>query len=887
MKTLRRIGKRLAATFAPRRAHTDAELADEFEAHIALLTEKNIRRGMSPTEARRAALLKFGALEPTKETYRDQRALPFLDSLRQDIRYALRGMRLNPGFTLVVVLCLALGIGANAAMFSVINSVLLRPLPFKDSERLVSIMALPDARHQPQLYSAPTPDAYTLLRAQTTIFSDLIAFQTEFANFTGGAEPLWVQASSVSGEFFAMLGMKQILGRSLSDEDVRPGHEFVAVLSYRTWQREFGGDPGVVGRRIFIDARPYEIVGVMPATMNFPQETQIWLPLPSSGMAAIDPRKGYVRLTAKLSEGVTLQQAQTVATAIAGQLSESDPKKFKDLDLRVSSISKSRVESVRHALLLLFGAVALVLLIACANVGNLFLARGWKRQREFAVRAALGASRARLIRQLLVESVATALLGGAIGLAFAAGCAGVLRAIAPTEIPRIGQLSIDRFVILFTISASILSGGIFGLIPALQLSGVNLNSGLKSGPVRAGARSWLATIRVRELLTTAEVALCLILLVGSSLAMRSFFKLLSTELGFHTEHILSMRIVPPKHRYLKDDQSLAVELQVAEKVRSVPGVDGAAVKIDPFLAGFDLGSEFRVPGQSGEHDGQRISVRYVDPGYFKTIRIALRQGRIFSENDDAAKYPGVVVNEAFVNKRLGGKSPLGRQVAEKAWGKHPETMSIIVGVVADVRDQDVSIAPEPTVYFPFSLCPYNYEVAFLLVRTATPPAAMVKSIEQQVWSVDKDIPIEEVETGDQLVSDLLAEPKFHALLLSAFAGLGLTLALVGIYGVVSYSVGQRTREIGIRMALGAQRKNVMLLVLAGGMLPVAIGIAIGTGGALALTRLIRSFLFEISATDPATYSVAALAFCAVALLACYQPARRATRVDPVVALRSE
>jgi putative ABC transport system permease protein len=348
-----------------------------------------------------------------------------------------------------------------------------------------------------------------------------------------------------------------------------------------------------------------------------------------------------------------------------------------------------------------------------------------------------------------------------------------------------------------------------------------------------------------------------------------------------------MRIVPPKHRYLKDDQSLAVELQVAEKVRSLPGVDGAAVKIDPFLAGFDLGSEFRVPGQSGEHDGERISVRYVDPGYFKTIRIALRQGRIFSENDDVAKYPGVVVNEAFVNKRLGGKSPLGGQVAEKAWGKHLETMSTIVGVVADVRDQDVSIAPEPTVYFPFSTCPYNGEVAFLLVRTAMPPAAMVKSIEQQIWSVDKDIPVEEVETADQLVSDLLAEPKFHALLLSAFAGLGLTLALVGIYGVVSYSVGQRAREIGIRIALGAQRKNVMLLVLAGGMLPVAIGIAIGTGGALVLTRLIRSFLFEVSATDPATYVVAAFAFCAVALAACYLPARRATRVDPVVALRAE
>lgn len=886
MRALRRMWSRLVASLRRTESRRDADLTDEFEAHIALLTEKNISRGMSRAEARRAALLKFGALEPAKENYRDQRAFPFIDSLWQDLRYALRGMRLSPGFTAVVVLCLALGIGANAAMFTVINSVLLKSLPFKDSSRLVSILALP-RKAQKNFWEAPSVEAYEQIKADTTHFLDAVAVQNDVASMTGGNEPCWADEIEVTGEFFPMLGVAPILGRTLTPADAQPGHDTVAVLSYKLWRSAFGGDDSALGKTVHLDAKSYVVVGVMPSVFNFPMYSDIWVPLAGPGMTAVDPRKAQVRLTARLQPGVTLEQAQIALDTIAERLADSNPNKFKDKGLIASSVPHSRVQSVQKSLFLLFGAVGFVLLIACANVGNLYLGQSWKRQREFSVRAALGASRARLIRQLLVESVVVALFGGAIGIALAASCTGIIRALAPADIPRIEQVGVDWTVVLFTLGAALTAGILFGMVPAIQLSFSRNLPGLTTKDLSKGATNRFAAIRFRDLLTAGEVALALILLVGSTLAMRSFLSLLQIDLGFRTDHLLTMRVLPPRYRDPKGEKSYATELEIARHVRALPGVEAATIKLHPFLAGFDLGSNFHTPGRPTPLDDVRVAIRYIDFDYFHAVGIPLVSGRFFTSADDSSKDPIAIVNESYVKQRMEIKNPLGDQLFEKGWGNQPDRLHTIVGEVADVRDEDVSHPPVPTVYVPFAQSPFLNDSAYLLVRTALPPAVMVKSIEQQVWSIDGDIPVEQVETADQLIADLLAEPKFHALLLSAFASIGFTLALAGIYGVVSYSVGRRTREIGIRMALGAQRGKVLRMVLAGGMIPVWVGIAVGVGAALALTRLIQSFLYGLKAADPVTFVGVALAFSAAALLASYLPARRATRVDPVIALRAE
>ncbi|HET9400931.1 MAG TPA: ABC transporter permease [Candidatus Acidoferrales bacterium] len=886
MKALRRAWNRLAASLRRTESRRDADLADEFEAHVSLLAERYRQRGMSASDAHRAALLKFGGLEPAKEKYRDQRGIPLLDSLRQDILYALRGMRQNPGFTAVVVLCLALGIGANAAMFTVINSVLLKPLPFKDSDRLVTILGLP-RKSQKNFWEAPSVEAYEQIKADTAHFSDAVAVQNDVVSMTGGNEPCWADEIEVTGEFFPMLGVAPLRGRALTPTDARPGHDTVAVLSYKLWRSEFGGDDSALGKTIHLDAKSYVVIGVMPSVFNFPTYSDIWVPLSGAGMSAVDARRAQVRLTALLQPGVKLEQAQIALDTIAERLADSNPNKFKGKGLLASSVPHSRVQSVQKSLFLLFGAVGFVLLIACANVGNLFLGQSWKRQREFSVRAALGASRARLVRQLLVESVVVALFGGVIGIALAASCTGIVRSLAPVDIPRIEQVGMDWTVVLFTLGAAVTAGILFGIVPAIQLSLSRILPGLTSREFSKGATRSFAAIRLRDLLTAGEVALALVLLVGSTLAMRSFLSLLQINLGFRTDHLVTMRILPPRYKDPKGEKSFGTELEIARHVRALPGVDAATIKLHPFLAGFDLGSNFHTPGKPSPLDDVRVAIRYIDFDYFHALSIPLVSGRFFTPADDSSQNPIAIVNESYVKQRMENKNPLGEQLFEKGWGRLPDRLHTIVGEVADVRDEDVSHPPVPTVYVPFAQSPFLNDSAYLLVRTALPPALMVKSIEQQVWSIDGDIPVEQVETADQLIADLLAEPKFHALLLSAFASIGFTLALVGIYGVVSYSVGQRTREIGIRMALGAQRGRVLRMVLAGGMIPVWVGIAVGVGAALALARLIQSFLFGVKPTDPATFVAVALAFSAAALLACYQPARRATRVDPVIALRAE
>ncbi len=885
MKALRRMWSRIAGTFTGR--NRDAELANEFESHIVMLSEKNLRRGMSPEEARRAAILTFGGVEPAKESYRDQRGLPPFDSLQQDVRFGLRMLRKSPGFTAVVVACLALGIGANTAMFTVINAVLLRPLPFKDSARLVSIYATPDSRY-PDRISDTTVGAFQQIKAQVVQFSDVSALQRNFVNMTGAAEPEWLDTWCVPSAFFSMLGIQAVRGRTFLPEEQQPGHNLVAVLSYELWQRQFGGDDSALGKTVYFDEEPFVIVGIMPKSFDFPREALAWTPLNIDGIPRNDPRRKYVSVVAKLGAGVSVQEAQSVLAAIASRISQNEPRMPKTYGFVIRSIAEWRVKWIRNALWLLFGAVGFVLLIACTNVGNLFLARGWNRRKEFAVRVAMGATRFRIVRQLLVESVIVALLGGAFGLVFAIGCVGVLRSIMPPEIPRIDQLGVDKSVFLFTLVISVVSGILFGLIPASQIFRPELNDGLK-GERSPGVNDWSQSraLRIRNVLTTFEVASCLILLIGSTLAIRTFSNLLDVNPGFRTDHILTMLVALPKKGYPQRGQSVAAILRMAEELRAVPGVEAASAKVDPFMGGFDLGDDFTIQTAAGREAAPGLQTRYITSKFFETLRVALIQGRIFDNRDDVSAEPIAIVNESLAKRYFPGGSPLGEHLVEQGMGGKPGTALEIIGEVADTRDTDISVAPQPTVYMPFAQSPFPIDMAFFLVRTAVDPSGLRKALEQRLWSIDKDVPIQEIQTVDQAISESRAEPKFRAMLLSTFSFLGLALALVGIYGVVAYSVGQRTREIGIRIALGAQRGNVMLLVMKAGMLPVLVGIAVGAAGALMLTRLIQSFLYEIKPTDPVSFVAASAALCTIALLACYQPARRATQVDPIVALRHE
>jgi putative ABC transport system permease protein len=808
------------------------------------------------------------------------------DSLWQDIRYALRNMFCNPGFTSIVVLCLALGIGANTAMFSVINAVLLRPLPFKNSDRLMGIYATPDALY-PKERSDPTIAAYDALSSQTSLVEDITAFTRSFSNLTGASQPQWVVAEATSDNFFPMLGVGALRGRVFQPGEGRSGHNSVAVISYSLWQRQFGGQDDAIGTTIYLDARSYTVAGVMPKTFDFPRETDLWLPLSIEEIPRNSTPPSYVSITIGAVKGATPEQVQSVLSGIGERLAKIDPKHYQGRGLIAVPIAQGRIERVREALWLLFSAVGLVLLIACANVGNLFLARGWNRRREISIRAALGASRSRIASQMLVESVVIAVIGGTLGFVLAASSTDVLRSIAPPDIPRIDQLGVDRSVFLFNFAASILAGLLFGLLPVAQSWKANLDSGIKD--TQAEIRGAPGLLRLRDVLTASEVTLCLTLLIASTLVIRSLVDMLDEDMGFRTDHLLTMRVALPKSEYPSRKQKLSAILNMVDRVRAGAGIEAASVKINPFLGGMGSGGDFRIGTLTGPPTERYTQVRYILSAYFDTLRVPTIRGRTFDSNDDPSDVPIAIVNESFAKRYFPGRNPIGERVVEIGFGGNPDKLREIVGEVSDFRDSDIVEAPRPTVFIPFAQCPFGnpFDLAFIAARTAIPPAAATKSIEQAIWKVDKGVPIEEVETGQQLISDLLVGPKFHVVLLTTFAGLGLVLALIGIFGVVSYSVGQRTREIGLRIALGAERGNIMRLVLRGGMLPVLAGIAIGTGGSLALTRLIQSFLYGVKPTDPLSFIAAALAFCIVAILACYQPARRATRVDPLIALRHE
>ena len=804
------------------------------------------------------------------------------DEMFQDLRFGLRMLVKSPGFTAVAILSLTIGIGATSAIFSVVNNVVLRPLPFREPERLVRLWHnKPPAGMTRMPVSAGNINVW---RNEAKSFEEVAAFHTSFAVITGDGESERISGAGVSCNLLPMLGYQPIIGRNFLPEDNRTGSDEVVILSHRLWQRRFGGDPAVLGRSITLDhTRNLTVIGVMPPEADFPEKSEFWLP---ERVLATDSH-GMRRLTviARLKPGVTSQMAQHEVTLINQQLQEQLPDDYKNWEAELQPLHESVVGEVRSALLVLFGAVGFVLLIACANVSNLLLARATARQREMAMRAALGASRWRLLRQLLTESTLLALMGGAGGVLLAYWAVKGLIALNPPDVPRLAQVSLDVRALAFTFFTTVVAGIVFGLAPSLHSSKPDLNNALKEGAASSsGGRRWLRRFRLRDVLVVTQTALAVVLLAGAGLLIKSFVKLQQVELGFKPANVLTMTLSPPFNRLPKAYRKTDYYRQMVESLQTMPGVEAAAATTSAPTAGAFMNVPILIAGRPEpvNIETQRAFVTIISPDYFRVIGNPLKEGRLFTDNDNESSPPVAIINETMARSYFAGTDPVGQRFALKGEG---DKWLEIVGVTADVKQFGLDIENKPSFYRPYR----QEEVTFmtLAVQTSADPVSMIPALRGRILDTDKFTAITRVRTLNELISDSVAQPRFYTLLLAIFAGIALTLAALGIYGVVAYSVSQRTHEIGIRVALGAEASRILRLVVGRGLILVLTGVGTGLAGAFALTRLMTGLLFEVRATDPAVFAVIALLLIAVALAACLVPARKATQVDPLVALRHE
>ena len=800
-----------------------------------------------------------------------------MNGLIQDMRYALRQLRKSPGFTLIAVLTLALGIGANTAIFSVVEGVLLRPLPYRDSGQLARIWSTSN-RTSSDVSSYPDFKDWA---DQNHSFQQMAAYRGQSFNLSGGDHPERIRGLMITSKFFELLDVKPMLGRSFSRDEHELGRNHVVLLSSALWQSHFGGDPGVLGRSVKLDDGSYTVIGVLPSSFNFPpDETKggVVLPLPP------DMRRshGFLYVFGRLKPDTTLLSAQadldTVARRLAGQYKED-----KGQGISVQTLQASFVSDYRPALMILLGAVGLVLLITCANVANLFLGRASSRQREVAVRASLGAGRLRLMRQFLIESLLIGLAGGTIGLAFANwGVSMLVRLLTQSfSIHGTEAIATNLQVLTFAAVISIMTGLISGLLPALFASKVNLSEGLKEGSRSVG--SGRAHKRFRGALVVSEVALALVLLSCAGLLIRSLMLLTRVDSGVRTENVMAIDLSLTSAKYSHTATRAALFSEILQRVGQLPGVESAAVVADVPLTQNEDSLGFSIEGVPDPPD-RKLSVRFniVGPGYFTTLGIPLTQGRDFADTDSDGTPMVIVVNQAMARRFWPNQSPLGRRITtdNKTWYS-------IVGIAGNVRQMGLRADSEPEVYVSYLQDPFQWPYLSLLVRASSNPVKLFPSIEQAVWSVDKDQPLSNPITLDQARSHSIAQPRIAALLLGLFAGAALLLAAVGLYGVVSYWVMERTHEIGVRMALGARSFDVFVHVVGRGLLLALLGTTFGLAGSLAVTRVLSSFLFSVHSTDPQTFAAVALLLMCVALIASYFPARRAAKVDPMVALRYE
>ena len=808
----------------------------------------------------------------------------------QDIRYAFRMLLKRPSFTVIVVLTLALGIGANTTIFSAIDAVLLNPLPYKDPERLMVVWET-NKQLGPEMWDRNEAAIGNFLdwRSRNQSFDQLGALFDTDMNLTGVGEPQRIKSVVATTNFFQVLGVQPMLGRSFSPESETPGSPFTAIISHELWQRQFGSDPGLINKSLTLNGHQVEVIGVMPPgfELQFPISVHVdmWVPfvIDVADPDYHDRRNNFLYTVGRLKQGVSQEQAQAEMKLIASQLQQQYPETNADRGVRVVSLHKQVVGNVESYLYMLFAAVGFLLLIACANVAGLLLARVTARQREVAVRMALGASRWRLIRQLLTESVIFSALSGALGLLLAYGGVKLLVALTPSEVPRLHEIGLHVPVFLWTLAISVVTGLLFGLAPALQASRPDVNAALKESSGRNPGS--IQGSGLRNLLVVSEVAVALLLLVGAGLMTKSFLRLQQVDPGFDATNVVSMNIALPTSKYREQQLNIFYD-QLFERIRNLPGVKYVG-GINPLpLGGTNISLSVLVEGAPAVAltDRPSVGVRVVTPGYFQTMSIPILKGRAFTEQDRDNTPNVILVNEALASRFWPNQDAVGKRLDfEEDSGK--QVWREIVGVVGNVKHKALATEVMPEAYFPYKQGPENF--MGLVVRTASDPVSMIPAIRNQVLSIDKDQPVSDIMTMEQRLAKSVASSRFVMLLLGSFSVLALGLAAVGIYGVMSYLVTQRTQEIGVRMALGAQKRDVLKLVVRRGMVLATVGTVIGLIASLALTRLMRSLLFEVTPTDWLTFVITSVVLLTVALLACYIPARRATKVDPLVALRYE
>jgi putative ABC transport system permease protein len=858
------------------------ELDEEVRFHIEHETRANIARGMNPEEAARQARMDFGG-ESVKEEYRAVRGDSFVESVLQDARFGFRMLRRSPGFAIVATITLALGLGANTAMFSVIDAVLLRPLPFANPDRLVYIL---DQNPSKGFFRfTASPPNFIDWRAQAQSFTGMAATAGGTFTLSGSGDAQRLNALFVTPDLFAVLGVNTVVGRTFTSEEGTYGHDKVAILSFRLWQQRFGGDRSVLGRTIKLDGENYVVVGVAPAEFRL-YNNDVVVPLAFRSDVGTQRGAHFLLVYARLKPGISLQHANDEMRTIAARLAAAYPDKDSGWTAYAVQMHELVVGRVRPAMLILFGAVGFLALIACANVANLLLSRAVARQREISVRTALGATRSRIMRQLLTESFALCVSGALLGMAIAAGGIHLLRLVGPIGVPRLSTVQLNTAVLVFTAGLTLLTTMLFGILPALHASRVDVNAGLKSAG--RGTVASRESARPRKLLVLAELALSIMLLIGAGLLIRSFVRLTFTNPGVDASDVLTFNLSLPTKKYATPERIRDFYDALLTNLRALPGVkDAGAVSILP-LSGDQNSSSFTIRGAPvAPQDQPSAELRVASRDYFRTIGIPLLHGRQFETGDRMGSPPVVLVSESMARKFWPNGDAIGHFITMgvRPGISHSDVGGEIVGIVGDVHDFGLDIKPTPTVYVLMDI-PGSSEIN-IVVRTTGDPTALVGAARATVAALDADIPVADPAPMEMVLATSLAQRRFYMLLLSIFAAVALSLAGIGLYGVISYSVGQRTQEIGVRMALGATRGQVLGMILSESLRLAGTGIGVGIIGALALNRLLKGMLVGVSTTDPAVFVVAALGIGVIAIAACFVPARRATAVDPVVALRYE
>jgi len=883
---IRALASRTRAWLSP--YHADQDFENELEIHLEMLTDENVRRGMAPEEAKRAARMRLGGLTQLKETNRELHGLPVVETFLQDTRYAFRMLRKSPGFTAVAVLTLALGIGANTAIFSVVYAVVLKPLPYVNSEQLFNVFEV-----QPQQGVTGTGWSYANfaeLREQNSVFSEMAGAQKHQLTLTARGEPSIVNTSVVTPELFSVFGEKPLAGRMFFSEDGRAGAPPVVVLSENLWRGSFGADPNIIGSSIDLDKRSFTVIGIMPAAFRFPlltESEQVWIPLVQDPLfGSLIPRRGghWLQVTGRLKPGVSMTQAQAELDAISARLAKAFPAENDGWAIRMVPLQQMIVGNAKSSLLVLLGAVGLVLLIACANIANLLLTRATSRAREIAVRTTLGAGRTRIVRQLLSETAVLGLLGGLAGIVLAYFGIQALSSLLPPGLPRVNAIRIDNMVLGFALLLSAIASFAFGLAPAWFAANSNLQSSLREGGGRSGESR--NRRRARSFLAAGEIALAMVLLVAAGLLLRSFSKLMSVSPGFDAQHIVQADISLPRFQYSTPQQWAAFSEELLARVQADPGLQDSAVAVPRPIADGCVNLGFDIVGTPPSSASVSRTANYVSvsPDYFRVMGISLLAGRFFNQHNVMSAPRVSVISEAMARLYFPNQNPLGKRLT---FGFPPDSgaMREIVGVVGNVRDVALGQDPGPMMYVPYAQAPFWG--ANMIVKTNLSLSSVAASIRQEVHKLDKDLPVTDVASMPEIIESSVSQSRFRTFLLGLFAAMALVLAATGIFGVISYSVSRRTNEIGIRVALGASRIAILWMVLRETLVLTFAGLALGVPCALAASHLLGHMLLNVSANDPATLTAVAFVLASVAALAGYIPARRAMRVDPMVALRYE